>query len=330
MDLFEKIYLFFYYRKKEKDLKNQKKLLFPLISVGNLTLGGTGKTPFSISLANELKKRNYEPIILTRGYRGKIKGPVIVSSEASPEELGDEPILIAQKGFKVVKSIDRYTGGVFAIEKIGITEKHRAVFILDDGFQHWRVYRDINILLVDGIKEFGNGKLFPFGPLRSPLDEISEADFIFITKKQNQTLYSELIKTNRDVYFAQTHIEGVMDLNNQLIEPSRYSFYAFAGVGNFESFIDILKDLNLNIVGYKKLIDHKKYDKKTLKKIEKLAKDAQMLITTEKDFVKIKNLAEFFSHKLCYLEISLKIDREVIDKIEDILNNQTPNLKETF
>lgn len=318
MNIFERLYLFFYLLKKKKALECQKKLPFPVISVGNLTVGGTGKTPFTIALSKELKKAGYEPVILTRGYKGSLKGPVIVSEHMNAEHTGDEPVMMAMEGLKVVKGADRYTAGLYAIEKLRLNEHEKVVFILDDGFQHWRLYRDLNILLIDGYKGFGNCCFIPFGPLRSPLSEITEADIIFITKKENEKL-KEILKAYevKEIYFTPLKIEGIKDSEGQYIEPYGKKAFAFAGIGNFQSFIDCLRKLNLKIIGQKKFIDHKRYTEKTIKKIEKLSKDAELLITTKKDFVKIKD--KTLKPNLCYLEISLKINEKFIANLVDFL-----------
>ncbi len=318
MNIFERLYLFFYLLKKKKALECQKKLPFPVISVGNLTVGGTGKTPFTIALSKELKKAGYEPVILTRGYKGSLKGPVIVSEHMNAEHTGDEPVMMAMEGLKVVKGADRYTAGLYAIEKLRLNEHEKVVFILDDGFQHWRLYRDLNILVIDGYKGFGNCCFIPFGPLRSPLSEITEADIIFITKKENEKL-KEILKAYevKEIYFTPLKIEGIKDSEGQYIEPYGKKAFAFAGIGNFQSFIDCLRKLNLKIIGQKKFIDHKRYTEKTIKKIEKLSKDAELLITTKKDFVKIKD--KTLKPNLCYLEISLKINEKFIANLVDFL-----------
>jgi len=94
MNILESLYLFFYQRQKKKALFNQKRLPFPVISVGNLTLGGTGKTPFTIALAKESQKRGFTPVILSRGYGGKLKGPLVVTTEYKADDVGDEPLMM--------------------------------------------------------------------------------------------------------------------------------------------------------------------------------------------------------------------------------------------
>lgn len=321
MNIFEKLYLFFYLRKKKKDLKSQKKLPFPVISVGNLTVGGTGKTPFTVALACELQKRGYSPVILTRGYRGRVKAPVIVTKEMDARDVGDEPLMMAMEGLTVVKCPDRYRGGLYAIKKIGFTDRDRVVFIVDDGFQHRKLYRDVNILLVDGFKGFDNFHLIPCGPFRSPLSEISEAHMVFITKKQNEAIYQGLKEQGiKEIYFAPLKIEGVLSIDGRKIESSGQRVFAFAGIGNFQSFLTLLNDMGFKVVGYKKFIDHKKYSETTLKRILNLAAEAEVLVTTKKDFVKIKDFSNL-PDSLCYMEISMEINSQAVDKIIDLMHN---------
>jgi tetraacyldisaccharide 4'-kinase len=318
MNIFEKIYLFFYLKKKFKAIKNQKKLPFPVISIGNINLGGTGKTPFTIALAKEALQRGYEPIILTRGYRGRSKGPLFVTKENSAEEVGDEPLLMAEEGLKVVKSIDRYKGGIYATQNLNLTSSNRVLFLLDDGFQHWQLYRNLDIILVDGMRDkpFGNYHLLPFGSLRSPLTELFDGDMIFITKKRNEFLYKKFKELGlKKVSFAPFKIEGIRNYEGKKIEPEGQKVFAFAGIGSFESFINCLRELKLEIGEYRKFIDHKTYSEKLLKKLYRMSKDFDLIITTKKDFIKIKDKASIFGEKLCYLDISIEIAKEDFEEI---------------
>src|SRR4030043_1838 len=131
MNLIEGLYYIGYSIKKYNDLKNQKNLPLKVISIGNITVGGTGKTPATITIAEEAKRRGFVPVILTRGYKGKIKGPCFVSKGEGPlmseEDAGDEPIIMAKKlkGVPIVKGEDRYEAGVFALQNLGDTETWR-------------------------------------------------------------------------------------------------------------------------------------------------------------------------------------------------------------
>lgn len=323
MNLFERIYLYFYLRKKRKSLKVQNRLPLPVISIGNLTVGGTGKTPFTISLSKESIWRGYIPIILTRGYRGKLKGPLVVMSNHKYQDVGDEPLMMALEGLTVIKSIDRYTGGLFAINEFKLRKEDRAFFILDDGFQHWRLYRDINILLIDGSNFRFNSRLLPLGPLRSPLDEIEEADLVFITKEENQELSLYLSNfTSPEHFFAPLKIEGLFNERGETIEPQFQKVFAFAGIGNFEFFLESLRRLHLKIKSYKKFLDHKSYGKSDVLSILRHAKDSELIVTTKKDFVKLREYLELFEDKLFYLDVTLSIEEEGLEVLFSMLNSK--------
>ena len=189
MTLFEILYYLGCSAKKYFAYKNQKRLPYRVISIGNITVGGTGKTPAAIALANEAKKRGFTPIILTRGYRGKAKGPVLVSCQPSAipsltgkshQLYGDEPVLMLNKlkDVPIVKCADRYKGGIFALDQLSAVScqpSAKIIFILDDGFQHWKLFRDKDILLVDAVNTFGNEMLLPAGKLREPIKEIKKS-----------------------------------------------------------------------------------------------------------------------------------------------------------
>lgn len=183
----EFLYYLGYSIKKRYALKNQKRLPHRVISIGNLTLGGTGKTPATIALAEEAKKRGFKPCILTRGYRGTAEGPCFVSKGNGPildeHRAGDEALLMAEKlnGIPVIKGKDRYKVGMFALSSLP-SSLRPDLFILDDGFQHWWLFRDIDILLIDSTNPFGNRRLLPLGSLREPIGAINRADIIVITK----------------------------------------------------------------------------------------------------------------------------------------------------
>jgi tetraacyldisaccharide 4'-kinase len=167
-----------------------KKKILPgfVVSIGNLTAGGTGKTPAVVMLARWALNQGYRVAVLTRGYGRLSKAKVLEVSDgevikADCRESGDEPYLLAKKltGVPVIISSKRFTAGTFAHRKFGAN-----FFILDDGFQHLGLKRDLDLVLIDAIRPFGNGHLLPWGPLREPIDQLARAGALILTRFSNQ------------------------------------------------------------------------------------------------------------------------------------------------
>ena len=147
------------------------RLSCPVIVVGNLTAGGTGKTPLTLALVEALRQRGYRPGVVSRGYGGTQSEPTLLSNVPDPAEVGDEPALIRAAGVPVAIGRDRPAAANLLLDA-GCN-----VLIADDGLQHYRLARDVEICVIDGERRFGNGRLLPAGPLREPLQRIGEADF---------------------------------------------------------------------------------------------------------------------------------------------------------
>ncbi|WP_114240011.1 tetraacyldisaccharide 4'-kinase [Dyella sp. C9] len=147
------------------------RLPVPVVVVGNLTAGGTGKTPVTIAVAEALRKRGYRPGVVSRGYGGTRKEPLLLGVAPDPAEVGDEPCLIRASGVPVAVGRDRPAAARLLIEA-GCD-----VVIADDGLQHYALARDVEICVIDGVRRFGNGRLLPAGPLREPMSRLQEVDF---------------------------------------------------------------------------------------------------------------------------------------------------------
>ncbi len=283
-------------------LKKPERLPAKVISVGNLTLGGTGKTPAVIAIALEAEKRGLKPCVLTRGYRGRTREPCFVGKGGGPllnaRSAGDEAFLMAEtlRGIPVVKGRDRYKAGLFALKDL----RPGTLFILDDGFQHWRLGRDSDVLLIDATNPFGNGRLFPEGILREPLSSIKRADFIVITKADMaaaETVAGIRRKVRRynpgAPVFEASHKPAV------LVSPSGETagldtlrgreIYAFAGIANPSYFRSLLISQGARVVKFRKFGDHYFYRQKDMDEIKNDA-GGLGIITTEKDLVKIREL----------------------------------------
>ena len=193
----------------------------PVICVGNLSLGGTGKTPVALALANYFLKKGRKVGFVSRGYGGQIKGPLRVNTQHhSAEEVGDEPLLLARAAPTWV-SHDRVLGAQAMIKK-GIN-----LVVMDDGHQNSSLYKDISIVVVDGLQGFGNKEVFPLGPLREGLDKgLARADVVVIVRPASESLRKDLAIYDGPI------VLGDLSLAKTKI-PSQ-KVLAFCGIGNPE------------------------------------------------------------------------------------------------
>jgi tetraacyldisaccharide 4'-kinase len=299
-------------------LTRRKRLPAKVISVGNLTLGGTGKTPAVMRVAKEAKKRGFNPCILTRGYRGKTKDTCFVSKGAGAimdaAEAGDEAVLMAEllKEVPVVKGSRRYESGLFALREYfdlltpdpGSSERVASdltpLFILDDGFQHWALYRDIDIVLIDATSPFGNEKLVPEGILREPLCALHRADLIVVTRSDAATpvavldITRKLKKYNQQApVFTASHrpleLVDIQGKTRALSSLSHKRVYAFAAIGNPLYFESLLRASGARVIQFREFRDHHEYAQSDINDIKNDALGLD-IITTEKDLVKLHRL----------------------------------------
>lgn len=319
MNIAEYIYYLGLLAKKFFALKNQNKLPFRVISIGNITVGGTGKTPAAIAIAEDAKKRGFFPIILTRGYKGTAQGPCFVSKGEGPlltaEQAGDEPFHMAEKlrGVVIVKGADRYEAGMYAVKalsnqlsavSINLSESPSPlplapIFILDDGFQHWKLCRDRDIVLIDAQNPFGNRRLLPLGRLREPLSELARAHVIMITKTEREDagLIAEIRRYNKNApVFFSTHravaLRSAAGDRKPLEWMKEKKVFCFCGLADPASFINTVEFAGAVIAGMKVYRDHHQYCQQDMAEIVKecSASGASWIITTEKDMVKLGNL----------------------------------------
>ncbi len=294
------------------------KLDRPVISVGNITTGGTGKTPLVEHVARTLAAHGKKVCILTRGYGRKDPHLQVIVSDgygvlASPSEAGDEPFLLATrlKGLAaVISSADRIAAGREAIKDFG-TE----CFVLDDGFQHLRLARDLNIVTIDATNPWGGGRLLPHGRLRESIDGLSRADCVVITRCDQvgsvETLREEISRLTggKPIFESQMRMVRVSPLKNggePLAPPARV--VAFCAVGNPSSFFESLQRAGYEIAAERSFADHHVYSQDEIDSVIRLARNvgSDVLITTDKDAVKLRALA--FSIPCYVAEIEIAID----------------------
>ena len=270
-----------------------------VISIGNLTLGGTGKTPTVMMTAETLRRKGFKPAILSRGYGGQSPDSVNVVNDGrqtllSPEEAGDEPVMMARrlKDVPVLTGRNRYETGKYAIEHFGAD-----VLILDDGYQHLPLHRDLNILLCDAARPFGNGVVFPAGDLREPLSAMGRADMICLTRCREDSPTQPVDGRNRKqvpVIKTGLRVQSVIELKtgeeSGIETIAGHSVTAFCGIAHPLDFFHTLEQLPVQIVSQNAFSDHQDYSTEQLKTIGDSARkaEAQCIVTTEKDAVKLK------------------------------------------
>jgi tetraacyldisaccharide 4'-kinase len=287
------------------------KLDRPVISVGNITVGGTGKTPLVEWVAKTLGSAGKKVCILTRGYGRKNPRTQVVVSDGqtiltTPDNAGDEPFLLAKNLLglaAVICNADRVSAGRYAIETFG-TE----CFVLDDGFQHFRLARDLNIVTIDATNPWGGGRLLPYGRLREPLSGLDRADCVVLTRCDQAGEIEAISAKIRDLIGGGPVFESSMHLAQtpQAVDPVA----AFCAVGNPESFFQQLRKLGYELVFEKAFTDHHWYTQHDIDALEHAAKraGAKSLITTAKDAVKLSSLS--FSLPWHVLEVEISIENE--------------------
>ena len=302
----------------------KRRLPRPVISVGNITVGGTGKTPMTAMLARMLMERGLRVAVLSRGYGGSAKGAIKILADGesvigTPEEVGDEPYLLATTvpGLIVVIGADRHGAGMLAMEKFAPD-----IFILDDGFQHLRLHRDLNLLLLDSRRPFGNGHAFPAGLLREPLTELGRADLLVMTRWSGEELPESRGKAIcRAVHhLAGLQLEGRGDIHSFTLLQGRKGM-ALAGIADPGRFFSDLGRSGLELSATLPLPDHCAYGATEVESIERMqtACCADFLVTTGKDWVKLSRQKEKFG-EIYVAALEMKIlDREPLDVALDKL-----------
>jgi tetraacyldisaccharide 4'-kinase len=286
-------------RRMERRPQRQRRLSKPVISVGNLSMGGTGKTPVVAAIAQWLVDAGHRPSILTRGYgrADAVDGVVVIDSMTAVDQAGDEPMMLARQvpGATVCVSPDRHLGGVLA-EKLGCT-----VHVLDDGFQHLDLARDLDIL-VTTVGEIPNGRVIPAGRLREPKDAAARAHFLVVTDATAGAAASEAwalgvslscgslraLGTPAPVPGSRSPLPGLVPPGSKVL--------AVAGIANPDRFAASLRDAGHNVVESMTFADHHRYSAKDLEAIEAKLKNsgAEAVFTTDKDAVRLEGMSPSF------------------------------------
>ena len=297
-----------------------RRLPCSVISIGNITVGGTGKTPTVIFLAEYLKGKGKRVAVLSRGYGRATKGTLMVSDGNGPnvswEKSGDEPFLMAKKlnQIPVVVDEDRFRGGMFIMQKF-----NPDIILLDDAFQHRAIERDLDLILVNsGDKSFDH-KLLPYGLLREPWMNINRGDAVILTKtnlKKPKPFLIRKIKESRLPILHSTTHASLSTLSPEKPDSiKKKKVFIVSAIGDSSGFIPTVKNLGCDIVGEKIFPDHFKYSQSDWKNTESLSAQVDYIITTEKDWVKI----EHFSFTKPVIVVGIKIKIQPGKKLERLL-----------
>ena len=290
-----------------------KRLDAAVISVGNITLGGTGKTPLVDYIARYLSKEGYSVAILTRGYGRRSKGQLVLngdvnrrgaaddsSVEWSYGATGDEPLLLARSlpEVPVVVNKNRVEGGRWAARRLG-----SQVLILDDGYQHLRLARDLNLLVLDATDPFGGFRMAPFGRLREPLYAIKRADAVIVTRAHrpfDQAQLSSVLKYSCGdripIIYVYSAITGLRHLESGSVynadEFTGWNAWVMCGIGNPRAFVDDITGIGVGVVGESFFRDHYEYAQDDMARVTAQARaaGADLIVTTEKDAVRLQGL----------------------------------------
>ena len=247
----------------------------PVLCIGNVTVGGAGKTPTAMALTRELSARGRRPHVLTRGYGGRLKGSVKVDHRGhSAREVGDEPLLLARHA-PVWVGADRVRSAACAVRD------GADILVMDDGLQNPGLGKDLSILVIDGPRGLGNGRVLPAGPLREPLgDALRRIRAVVIVGEDCHDLGDSLAGNGRSVLHARLEPDGILGDGDPL--------YAFAGIARPGKFFATLKETGAVVVKTRSFPDHHRHDPMTVTAMfEEANALGARLVTTEKDWVRL-------------------------------------------
>lgn len=328
------------------------RLACPVISVGNLTMGGTGKTPMVQHLARLLQSKGYHPAVISRGYRGEAQGRVNIVADANTLYLdaktaGDEPRLLAES----LPGVPVLTGVVRKLPSEKALEMGANVLLLDDGFQHMQLMRDVNLALFHADRLAGNSRVFPAGDLREPVAALKRASHFMLTgvhegNAERAERFGELLQKRFPtipVVYAGYEPDGLVRLDAergivpvsvddtaQVLRPTNTGEakgHAFCGIAAPERFLASLERFGIALTGHDFFRDHQSYDQNTLDLLVRQAQDrgAVFLVTTEKDLVKLAGFTQSLAVPVYGLRMRVQLGSDFEDGLlQSIANFSSP------
>ena len=289
-----------------------EKMPIPVICIGNITVGGSGKTPVTMALQLLLKDMGIRACVVSRGYGGKNKYPHYVTKNDTFCKVGDEPIILSKKGVVIVSKVKK--DGIVKAFKDGFD-----LVLLDDGYQNSNIFKDLSLVVVDSEILFGNEFIFPLGPLREPIKSgLSRADAIVLVGN-NYKINGNKIENLRTKYKTPV-LEGCINKKKIPKQNKNKKVLAFCGIAFPDKFFKTLKDMGYEVVKTKVFPDHYPYTLKDIIKLKSYAKNYELkLITTEKDLVRIpKRFHEFID--IIEIEFQFKDSMKIKRMIKNLLN----------
>ncbi len=281
-----------------------------VISVGNIAVGGTGKTSLVEYIASRLKTADIETAIAARGYKRPASSSMVICDFKNYdwESCGDEAAALARS----LEGVKIYVDSNKTVAAIKASNDGNDVIIIDDGFQHRRLERDLDIVCINGENPFGNRLLLPSGILREPIKSLQRADALVVFVENNNIDISGLkLPVGRPVFKARKKIVSVETHKNESIDLEGKRVAGFCGIANPDSFYNTLVNTGANIAFFKKYRDHYIYKGEDIRRLIELMEtgNAETAVTTLKDYVKTEKIWPH-DKKLCYIKINVAIDRE--------------------
>jgi tetraacyldisaccharide 4'-kinase len=270
----------------------------PVIVIGNISVGGTGKTPLTLAIARQLADHGHHPVIISRGFGGDSRQQR-VTENSTAAEVGDEPLLMAQRRICAVwVGENRVAAANAALKENPLCD----VVLCDDGLQHYRLQRDVEVVVIDGVRRFGNGYLLPAGPLREPMSRLKTVDAVVVNggKSRPQTQNQYPMQLSGDIFQNLRHPDKTATAHD--LQGIR--LHAVAGIGHPQRFFDLLKSQGLTVIPHA-FADHYPYQACDL-----IFDDCDALLLTEKDAVKC---AAFADDNFWVLRVDAQVDPALFD-----------------
>ena len=293
---------------KRRSQRNCTAYAKPVIVVGNLSVGGTGKTPTLLWLIRTMQQAGLRPAVISRGYKAKPNRafPVLIESSFSATEAGDEPLLIKRRtGVPVIIDPLRHRAANFVCQQLA---DQVDVILSDDGLQHYPLFRDLEIAMVDPLRGFGNGCIIPAGPLREPLSRLTQCDWV-LAKAQPEA--SELVVSEA----AEAHYGAVKNAVGEVLVVC--SVRLMSGIGNFESFRRSVQQLGYQIIDEAVFADHEEIPASAL------ADTSYPILVTEKDFVKLSQPSPHIYYLPYDLSYSAELAKRIASKVQELIHEKS-------